>query len=162
MRNFITAPRTIVMFVIVSLVVAVDTLFAQTGSESPIMDVHPYLNLLALSLVIERLIEIAVILIPGIVEKKDELWDKPDELRKFQIKLQRITLGIGMAIGVTFCTLFKFGVLDEIFPGRMSPMNAFNHVVTGLIAGSGSEPVHQLVLMIISVRERLGAASKKS
>ena len=126
------------------------------------MDVNPFLNLLALALVIERLIEIVIVLIPGLEEKKLELKDDPPALAQFQLKLQRITLAVGMVLGLIFCTVFKFGILDEIFPGQMSPMNTLNHVITGLIAGSGSEPVHQLVLIIISVRERLRAGAAKA
>jgi len=162
MRNFLASPRTIFTLVFVALVFASNVVFAQTASDSPIMDVNPFLNLLALALVIERLIEIAMVLIPGIEEKKDELWDDPEGLRKFQLLLQRATLAVGMLIGVVSCIIFHFGILDEIFPGQMSPMNSFNHIVTGLIAGSGSEPVHQLVLIIIGIRERLRSESRKS
>jgi hypothetical protein len=132
-------------------------LFARTFQGSPIMDVNPFLNLLAFALVIERIIEIVILLIPGIEERKDELEDNPDELEKFKLKIQRFTLIGGMVLGIIGTIVFKFGILDEIFPNGIGATNLFNLVVTGLIAGSGAEPVHQLVLIIISVRSRLGA-----
>ncbi len=122
------------------------------------MDVNPFLNLLAFALVIERIIEIVIFLIPGIEEKKDELEDNPDELEKFKLKIQRFTLIGGMVLGIVGCIVFKFGILDEIFPTRISPTSIFNLIVTGLIAGSGAEPVHQLVLIIVGIRNRLGSA----
>ena len=162
MKKFFTAPRTIITLVFVGIALAANTAAAQTAADSPIMDVNPFLNLLALALVIERLIEIVIVLIPGIEEKKLNLADDLPALASFQLKLQRITLGVGLVMGVLFCTIFKFGILDEIFPGQMSPFNSFNHVVTGLIAGSGSEPVHQLVLIIIGIRDKLRVGNRKA
>ena len=69
---------------------------------------------------------------------------------------------MGIIIGNVFCIVFKFGVLDEIFPGHMSPANTLNHIITGLVAGSGSEPVHQMILILLGIRERLQASSKKA
>lgn len=162
MKKFFTAPRTITTLVFVAVAMAANTAAAQTAADSPIMDVNPFLNLLTLALVIERLIEIVMVLIPGIEEKKLELIDDPPALAQFQLKLQRLTLAVGMVIGLAFCLIFKFGVLHLVFPGQMSPMNAFNHIITGLIAGSGSEPVHQLIMIIISVRERLRAGTRSA
>jgi hypothetical protein len=53
--------------------------------------------------------------------------------------------------------IFRFGVFDEFFPGRHLSLNFFNHLITGIIAGAGADPVHQLVLILVSVRERLRA-----
>jgi hypothetical protein len=162
LKGFLVSPRTIIAISFLFIALTAVTAAAQVAPESPVLDVNPYLNLLALALVIERLLEIAVVLIPGIAEKRLKLEDDPPALTRYQLALQRATLAIGMIIGVVLCGVFKFGVLDEIFPQQMSPLNTFNHVVTGLIAGSGSEPVHQLVLIIISVRERLTAKSVKA
>ena len=162
MKKIFTAPRTIITLVFISTAFAANTVAAQTTSDSPIMEVNPFLNLLTLALVIERLIEIVVVLIPGIEEKKLKLADDLPALALFQLKLQRVTLVAGLVIGVLFCAIFKFGILDEIFPGLMSPFNSFNHIITGLIAGSGSEPVHQLVLIIVGVRDRLRIGSRKA
>ena len=126
------------------------------------MDVNPFLNLLTIALVIERLIEIVMVLVPGIEEKKLELQDDPPALAVYQLKLQRMTLIVGMVIGLALCTIFRFGILHLVFPDQMSSLNAFNHIITGLIAGSGSEPVHQLVLIIIGVRERLRAGTRSA
>ncbi|MFQ6112994.1 MAG: hypothetical protein ACE5NG_02770 [bacterium] len=143
----------------VALFIIIQTpLFGGPLQGGPIMNVNPFLNLLAFALVIERIIEIVIFLIPGIEEKKDELEGNPDELEKFKLKIQRFTLIGGMVLGIVGCIVFKFGILDEIFPDRISPTSLFNLIVTGLIAGSGAEPVHQLVLIIVSVRSRLGAA----
>ncbi|MFQ5771726.1 MAG: hypothetical protein ACE5IW_07800 [bacterium] len=151
--------RLVFWMTFVALFVIIQTpLFGRTFQGNPIMDVNPFLNLLAFALVIERIIEIVMFLIPGIEEKKDELEDNPDELEKFKLKIQRFTLIGGMVLGIVGCIVFTFGILDEIFPNRIGPANLFNLVVTGLIAGSGAEPVHQLVLIIVSVRNRLGAA----
>ena len=155
MKKFLTAPRTITTFVFVAVAMAANVAAAQTTGSSPIMDVNPLLNLVTIALVIERLIEIGMVLYPGLEEKKLELQDNPLELAKFQIKLQRITLGIGMFLGLAFCLFFNFGIIHLVFPGQMSSQNAINHIITGLIAGSGSGPVHQLVLIIIGLRERL-------
>ncbi|MFQ5770541.1 MAG: hypothetical protein ACE5HX_08400 [bacterium] len=137
-------------------------LFGYPLQGSPIMEVNPFLNLLAFALVIERIIEIIILLIPGIEEKKTELEDDPDALEQFKLKIQRFTLIGGMVLGIVGCIIFKFGILDEIFPTGISPTNIFNLIVTGLIAGSGSEPVHQLVLIIIGVRDRLRAIKQTS
>jgi hypothetical protein len=155
MKKFLTAPRTITTFVFVAVAMAANVAAAQTTGSSPIMDVNPLLNLVTIALVIERLMEIGMVLYPGLEEKKLELQDNPTELAKFQILLQRITLVVGMVLGLAFCLLFQFGILHLVFPGQMSSQNAINHIITGLIAGSGSEPVHQLVLIIIGLRERL-------
>lgn len=162
MKKFLSAPRTITTLVFVAVAMAANTAAAQSTGSSPVMDVNPLLNLVTIALVIERLIEIVIVLIPGLEEKKLELQDNPDALAKFQLKIQRITLVAGMVVGLAFCTIFKFGILHLVFPGQMSSMNAFNHIITGLIAGSGSEPVHQLVLIIIGLRERLRAGSKSA
>jgi len=159
MKKFLASPRTVVATVVVGITLISNVAFAQTTTDSPIMDVNPFLNLLALALVIERLLEIVLILIPGIEEAKDKLKDDPDALKKLQLKIQRFTLAAGMVLGIIFCAVFKFGILDEIFSGRMSPDNALNHIITGLIVGSGSEPVHQLVLIILGIRDRLRTRS---
>ncbi len=157
MKKLLIAPRTITTFVFVAVAMAANTVAAQTTGSSPVMDVNPLLNLVTIALVIERLIEIGMVLWPGLQEKKLELQDNPEELAKLQITLQRITLGVGMVLGLAFCLMFKFGIIHLVFPGQMSSQNAINHLITGLIAGSGSEPVHQLVLIIIGLRERLRA-----
>ena len=155
MKKFLTAPRTVMTFVFVAIAMAANTAAAQAGVHSPLMDVNPLLNLVTIALVIERLIEIGMVLFPGLEEKKLELQDNPEELQRFQLKLQRITLGVGMVLGLVFCLTFKFGILHLVFPNQMSSQNAVNHIITGLIAGSGAEPVHQLVMIIIGLRERL-------
>jgi hypothetical protein len=130
-------------------------LLTQEALESPPLDVNPFLNLLALALVIERLLEIGVFFFPGLEDKKVGLADKPDELAKLKLAINRTTILIGMGMGILACIIWKFGILDEIFPGRISSLNLFNHLVTGIIAGAGADPVHQLVLILVSVRERL-------
>lgn len=148
------------VFILVSittLLVITSMGWAQTSTLEEQLDVHPFLNLLALALVIERLVEIILILVPGVLEHPPSEED-PD---LFRIRIQRITLVIGMVMGVSMCLVFKFGVLDEIFPGRISPLNAFNHVITGLIAGSGSEPVHHMIELLIGLRERLRPISSR-
>jgi hypothetical protein len=129
---------------------------AQEATESQPFDVNPYLNLLALALVIERLLEIGITLFfPGLAEKKASVKDDPDQLAKLKANIMRITMAIGIAMGVVACILWQFGILDEIFPGKLSALNLFNHLITGIIAGAGADPVHQLVLILVSVRERL-------
>jgi len=160
MKKFLVSPRTVIALVIVGIAVFANVAMAQTTIDSPLMDMNPFLNFLALALVIERLLEIALILIPGIEEAKDKLQDPPDALKKLQLKIQRYTLAAGMVLGLVFCLVFKFGILDEIFPGQMSPFNTLNHIITGLIAGAGSEPVHQMILILLGIRDRLRAGSK--
>ncbi|MFQ5822742.1 MAG: hypothetical protein ACE5JB_01660 [bacterium] len=146
-----------IIFVVLFIIIQTP-LFGRTFQGSPVMDVNPFLNLLAFALVIERIIEIIIQLIPGIEEKKTELEDDPDALEKFIITIRRFTLIGGMVLGIIGCIIFKFGIIDEIFPGRIGATNLLNLIVTGLVAGSGAEPVHQLVLIIIGVRDRLRAA----
>jgi hypothetical protein len=129
-------------------------LFQESMASEP-LDVNPFLNMLAMALVIERLLEIGVTYFPGLEDKKAALKDKPEELAQLKLKIMRLTMLIGMAMGVTACALWKFGVLDEIFNRNISPENFFNYLVTGIIAGAGADPVHQLVLILVSVRERL-------
>ncbi|MDZ7361724.1 MAG: hypothetical protein ONB46_13505 [candidate division KSB1 bacterium] len=129
--------------------------FAQETAVAPPLDVNPFLNMLALALVIERLIEIGVTFFPGLEEKKLSLRKTPDELAKLQLKISRVTMLIGMGLGVLSCVIFQFGVLDEIFPGKHLSLNFFNHLITGVIAGAGADPVHQLVLIIASVKQRI-------
>ena len=162
MKKFLRSPRTVVALVFVTIALIANVASAQSELDTPLMDLNPFLNLLALALVIERLLEIAIIIIPGIEEAKEKLKDDPDALAKLQLKIQRITLIVGIIIGNVFCIVFKFGVLDEIFPGHMSPANTLNHIITGLVAGSGSEPVHQMILILLGIRERLQASSKKA
>lgn len=160
MKKFLASPRTLIAVIVVGIALISNVAMAQTTTDSPIMDINPFLNLLALALVIERLLEIFIILIPGIEEAKEKLKDDPDALKKLQLKIQRYTLVAGMVLGNIFCIVFKFGILDEIFPGHMSPANTLNHIITGLIAGSGSEPVHQMILILLGIKERLRAGSK--
>jgi hypothetical protein len=134
--------------------------FAQEATASTPFDVEPFLNLLALALVIERLIEIGVTFFPGLEDKRIALEDNPDELAKLKLKITRLTMLIGMVMGVLACVIFKFGIIDEIFPGRISNQNLFNTTVTGIIAGAGADPVHQLVLILVSVRERLRSRAR--
>ncbi|MBN1543053.1 hypothetical protein JW992_13005 [candidate division KSB1 bacterium] len=122
------------------------------------LNMNPFLNLLALALIIERLIEIVLILIPGIEEKKIKLYDDILKYAVLQLTIQRCTLVVGMALGVFFCMFFRFGILDEVFPGQAQPDHWLNLVVTGLIAGSGSEPVHQIIQTLLSLREKLSAS----
>jgi len=129
---------------------------AQTTAQQVVM--NPFLNLLALSLIIERLLEIAVTLIPGIEEKKIDLVDDAVAFARFALRIKRWTLLAGMALGVAFCLFLRFGILDEIFTGVISPENGLNLVITGLIAGSGSDPVHHIIQLLISVREKLSAS----
>jgi hypothetical protein len=119
------------------------------------LDVNPFLNLLALALVIERLLEIGVTFFPGLEEKKLSLKKSPDEYAALQLKISRTTMLIGMGIGILTCVFFHFGVLDEVFPGRHLSMSFVNHLLTGIIAGAGADPVHQLVLILASVKQRL-------
>lgn len=160
MRKFLASPRTVIAVVVAGIALFSNSALAQTTTDSPIMDVNPFLNILALALVIERLLEIILIIIPGIEETKNRLRDDPDDLKKFQLMIQRYTLIAGMVLGNIFCIVFKFGILDEIFPEQMSAANTLNHIITGLIAGSGSEPVHQMILIILGIKERLRAGSK--
>jgi hypothetical protein len=125
------------------------------------LDVNPFLNMLALALVIERLLEIGVMFFPGLEEKKLSLEKDAVALAAFKLKILRLTTLIGMGIGIFACVLFRFGVLDEIFPGRHLSMNFFNHLITGIIAGAGADPVHQLVLILVSLRERLRSLTEK-
>lgn len=145
---------------VISLLFPAAQVFATPLQGSPIMDVNPLLNLIAFALVIERILEIIMFMIPGIEEKKLELEDDPDALAVFKLKLRRYTLAGGIVLGVLGSIIFKFGILDEIFPGSMSPANILNLIVTGLIAGSGSEPVHQMILLILSIRDRLKASQR--
>jgi hypothetical protein len=126
----------------------------ETAAAEP-LDVNPFLNLLALALVIERLLEIGVTFFPGLEEKKIALRKSTDELAALRLKISRITMLIGMGLGILTCALFRFGILDEIFPGRHLELNFFNHLITGIIAGAGADPVHQLVLILVSVKQRL-------
>jgi len=137
----------------------VSPLFAQQFAVSPPLDVNPFVNLLALALVIERLLEIGVTFFPGLEEKKAGL--KETELAKLQVAIQKATMAIGMGLGVVACVFFQFGVLDEIFPGKISPANWFNAIITGVIAGAGADPVHQMVLILASVRERLSSTRSR-
>jgi hypothetical protein len=127
----------------------------QEAMESKPLDVNPFLNMLAMALVIERLLEIGVTYFPGLEDKKAALKDKPEELEQLKLKIMRVTMLIGMAMGIVACSLWKFGVLDEIFNNNISPENFFNYLVTGIIAGAGADPVHQMVLILVSIRERL-------
>jgi hypothetical protein len=136
--------------------------FAQETAASEPLDVNPFLNLLALALVIERLIEIAVTFFPGLEEKKLSLKKSPDELAALQLKITRTTMLIGMGLGIFSCILFRFGILDEIFPGKHLESNFFNLLLTGVIAGAGADPVHQLVLIIASVKQRLQTQTRVS
>ncbi|MGH7450116.1 MAG: hypothetical protein ACRENG_02090 [bacterium] len=129
-------------------------LFQQPMAAEP-LDVNPFLNMLAMALVIERLLEIGVTYFPGLEEKKAALKDQPEALAQLKLKIMRLTMLIGMAMGVAACALWKFGVLDEIFNNNISPENFFNYLVTGIIAGAGADPVHQMVLILVSLRERL-------
>lgn len=131
-------------------------LLPQEVLEAPALDVNPFLNLLALALIIERLLEIGVTFFPGLEGKKIQYEDKPDQLAKLKLAILQITMLIGMAMGILACIIWKFGIIDEIFPGRISNLNLFNQVITGIIAGAGADPVHQLVLILVSVRQRLG------
>src|SRR5574341_236790 len=121
-------------------------LLMQEPLASEPLDVNPFLNMLALALVIERLLEIGVMFFPGLEEKKLSLEKDAVALAAFELKILRLTTLIGMGLGIFACVLFRFGVLDEIFPGRHLSMNFFNHLITGIIAGAGADPVHQLVL----------------
>lgn len=129
-------------------------LFHQSMASDP-LDVNPFLNMLAMALVIERLLEIGVTYFPGLEDKKAALKDQPEALEQLKLKIMRVTMLIGMAMGVAACVLWKFGVLDEIFNNNISPENFFNYLVTGIIAGAGADPVHQMVLILVSIRERL-------
>jgi len=129
--------------------------FAQETTASEPLDVNPFLNMLALALVIERLLEIGVTFFPGLEEKKLSLKKSPDELAALQLKISRATMLIGMGLGIFTCLLFQFGILDEIFPGRHLSLNLFNHLLTGVMAGAGADPIHQLVLILASVKQRL-------
>ncbi len=150
--------KTVFILVLIStLLVLVSMGWAQTRTPDEWLDVNPFLNLLALALVIERLLEIILVLVPGVLEHPPS--EKEPDL--FRIRIQRITLVVGMLMGVSMCLAFQFGVLDEIFPGRISALNAFNHVITGLIAGSGSEPVHHMIELLIGLRERLRPISSR-
>jgi hypothetical protein len=134
------------------------SLFQETAASDP-LDVNPFLNMLAMALVIERLLEIGVNFFPGLAEKKLALKKSPDELDALQLKISRTTMLIGMGLGVLACVFFRFGVIDEIFPGRHLSLNFFNHLLTGIIAGAGADPVHQLVLILASVKQRLQTPS---
>lgn len=129
-------------------------LFQQSMASDP-LDVNPFLNMLAMALVIERLLEIGVTYFPGLEDKKAALKDQPEALEQLKLKIMRVTMLIGMAMGIVACALWKFGVLDEIFNNNISPENFFNYLVTGIIAGAGADPVHQMVLILVSIRERL-------
>ena len=133
-------------------------LFQETTGSEP-LDVNPFLNMLALALVIERLLEIGVTFFPGLAEKKLALKKSPDELAVLQLKISRTTMLIGMGLGILTCVLFRFGVIDEIFPGRHLGLSLGNHLLTGIIAGAGADPVHQLVLILASVKQRLQTPS---
>ena len=109
---------------------------------------------------IERLLEIGVTFFPGLEDKKAAAKDDEDKLAEIKLAITRTTMLIGMAMGIAACLIWKFGILDEIFPGRISPLNVFNQLITGIIAGAGADPVHQLVLILVSVRQRLLSASK--
>ncbi len=128
--------------------------FQETMASEP-LDTNPFLNLLALALVIERLLEIGVTFFPGLEEKRISLRKDAEAYAALQLKISRITMLIGMAVGILACVFFRFGVLDEIFPGRHLALNFFNHLLTGIIAGAGADPIHQLVLIISSVKQRL-------
>ncbi len=129
-------------------------LFQQSMVSDP-LDVNPFLNMLAMALVIERLLEIGVTYFPGLEDKKAALKDQPEALEQLKLKIMRLTMLIGMAMGIVACALWKFGVLDEIFNNNISPENFFNYLVTGIIAGAGADPIHQMVLILVSLRERL-------
>jgi hypothetical protein len=145
----------LVLFIVVGSVFLAWPVFAQETAASQPLDVNPFLNMLALALVIERLIEIGVTFFPGLEEKKISLRTTPDELARLQLRISRVTMLIGMGLGIVTCVIFQFGVLDEIFPGRHLSLNFFNHLITGIVAGAGADPVHQLVLIIASVKQRL-------
>jgi len=151
-----------VLFILVGSVFLAWPLFAQETAAAQPLDVNPFLNMLALALVIERLIEIGVTFFPGLEEKKISLRKTPDELAKLQLKVSRLTMLIGMGLGILTCVIFQFGILDEIFPGKHLSLNFFNHLITGIIAGAGADPVHQLVLIIASVKQRLSLRDEVS
>jgi len=127
----------------------------QEALASEQLNINPFINFLALALVIERLLEIGITFFPGLEEKKLALLKDDEKLAALQLKVSRVTMLIGMGLGVLACIIFKFGVLDEIFPGRHLALNVFNFLITGIIAGAGADPVHQLVLILASVKQRL-------
>ncbi len=129
--------------------------FGSPFQGSSVMGVNSFLSLLTLALVIERIIEINILLIPGMEEKKNELEYDPDALVQFKLKIRRFTLIGAMVLGIVGCVIFKFGILDEIFPNGIGSTNLFNLVLTGLIAGSIAEPVHHMVIISLGIRERL-------
>jgi len=135
-------------------------IFQETEASEP-LDVNPFLNLLALALIIERLLEIGVTFFPGLEEKKISLKDSPDALAALKLKISRTTMLIGMGLGIVSCIAFRFGILDEVFPGRGLALNFFNLLVTGIIAGAGADPVHQLVLILASVKQRLQVQTER-
>ncbi|MDZ7290809.1 MAG: hypothetical protein ONB44_14355 [candidate division KSB1 bacterium] len=153
-RHSVRLILSVIVIVICSLFLARPAL-AQQAEAGEQLDVNPFLNLLALALVIERLLEIGVTFFPGLEEKKKRLDKDSDQLAALKLAISRTTMLVGMVLGVLACTIFHFGILDEIFPGRHLSMNLFNHILTGIIAGTGADPVHQLVLILVSVKERL-------
>ena len=56
--------------------------FATPFQVSPIMDVSPPLNLMAFALVIERILEVIMFMIPGIEGKKFELAAVPSQFTR--------------------------------------------------------------------------------
>ncbi|MBD3373477.1 hypothetical protein GF406_00440 [candidate division KSB1 bacterium] len=110
--------------------------------------------LLVLALIIERLLEIGVVLIPGLEDTKLKLKDTLD-YKQFVLKLKRGVLVAGMVLGMLFCFFLNFGILNSVFPEQISASNRFDHLITGIIAGSGSEPVHHIIKIIIGIRQKL-------
>ncbi len=110
--------------------------------------------LLVLALIIERLLEIGVVLIPGIEDTKIKLEENQD-YKKFVLKLKRGVLIAGMVLGMLFCFFLNFGILNSVFPDQISASNRIDHLITGIIAGSGSEPVHHIIKIIIGIRQKL-------
>ncbi len=113
-----------------------------------------FYNLLVLALIIERLLEIMVVLIPGIEDTKLQLEDN-EEYKKFVLKLKRGVLIAGMVTGMLFCFFLNFGILTSVFPDQIATSNRFDHLITGIIAGSGSEPVHHMIKIIVGIRQKL-------
>ena len=68
------------------------------------------------------------------------------------MKIRRFTLIGGMGVGIVGCVIFKFGILDEIFPNGIGATNLFNLVLTGIIAGSITEPVHHMVIIMFRLQ----------
>ncbi len=110
----------------------------------------------------------------GAVEVKGGTWtlrNAEDELAKFKRRLEahlkspayttgkrRITLVVGMVLGVAVAFFWRLGMLKLLGLWDAIALQWVDYVITGLVIGTGSAPVHSLIGLLQKSRDAVESA----